>query len=207
MNIQYERIQQACHSLKLSTISSEWSSIASHSVAVDHSFADFLEALLLAEIEAKRDRTTTALLNFASLPGIKRLEDYDFGFASGAPKKQLEGFKSLSFLERKENIVFLGPSGVGKSHLAISLGYRAILSGFRTRFITAADLMLQLSAAKSQGRLDSYLKRVVIAPSLLIIVSANPSPSTQPNKILLPSHLYLIQRLHSCEELKVNGEH
>lgn len=169
MNLQYERIQQACEDLKLGTIATEWSAIADHSAAQDQSLADFLEALLKTEISARIGRTQSALLKFAGLPVLKRFEDYDFNFATGAPKKQLQGFLSLSFVERKENIVFLGPSGVGKSHLAISLGYQATLNGFKTRFITAADLMLQLSAAKAQGRLETYLKRVVLAPSLLII--------------------------------------
>ena len=108
-------------------------------ISQDKSLADFLEALLQVELEAKSQRTQSALLQFAGLPAIKRFEDYDFNFASGAPRKLLQGFLSLSFLERKENIVFLGPSGVGKSHLAISLGYKAILGGFKTRFKTASD--------------------------------------------------------------------
>ncbi|MBC6907191.1 AAA family ATPase [Saccharophagus sp. K07] len=169
MNLQYERIRLACEDLKLSAIATEWSAIADNAVAKDQSLADFLEALLKIEISARTGRTQSALLKFAGLPAVKRFEDYDFNFATGAPKKQLQGFLNLSFIERKENIVFLGPSGVGKSHLAISLGYQATLNGFKTRFITAADLMLQLSAAKAQGRLETYLKRVVLAPSLLII--------------------------------------
>ena len=169
MNIQWQQIQQACEQLKLNAIASEWSAIAEGIVREDKSLADFLESLLQTEIEAKASRTQTALLKFAGMPAIKRFEDYDFTFATGAPKKQLQGFRSLSFLERKENIVFLGPSGVGKSHLAISLGYQAIQKGYKTRFITAADLMLQLAAAKAQNRLDNYLKRVVLAPSLLIV--------------------------------------
>lgn len=169
MNLQYERIRHACEDLKLSAIATEWSAIADNAVAKELSLADFLEALLKIEISARTGRTQSALLKFAGLPVVKRFEDYDFNFATGAPKKQLQGFLNLSFIERKENIVFLGPSGVGKSHLAISLGYQATLNGFKTRFITAADLMLQLSAAKAQGRLETYLKRVVLAPSLLII--------------------------------------
>lgn len=169
MNLQYERIRQACEDLKLGAIATEWSAIADQAVAQDQSLADFLEALLKTEVAARTERTQSALLKFAGLPVVKLFEDYDFNFATGAPKKQLQGFLNLSFVERKENIVFLGPSGVGKSHLAISLGYQATLNGFKTRFITAADLMLQLSAAKAQGRLETYLKRVVLAPSLLII--------------------------------------
>lgn len=100
---------------------------------------------------------------------VKTLEQYDFGFASGAPRSQLQELASLAFIERSENIVLLGPSGVGKTHLAIALAYRALMAGIKTRFISAADLMLQLQAAQRQERLNAYFSRVVMGPRLLVI--------------------------------------
>ncbi len=75
----------------------------------------------------------------------------------------------LSFIERNENIVLLGPSGVGKTHLAIAMGYEAVRAGIKVRFTTAADLLLQLSTAQRQGRYKTTLQRGVMAPRLLII--------------------------------------
>jgi len=169
MNLQMDRIKQACDMLKLNSIGVEWSAIADQSTSDETSLADFLEQLLQVELDARMQRTRETLLKFAGLPAIKRFEDYDFKFATGAPRKQLLELTSLAFIERAENIVLLGPSGVGKSHIAISLAYKATMNGIKTRFITAADLMLQLSTAKKQERLESYLKRSILAPKLLII--------------------------------------
>ena len=105
----------------------------------------------------------------AGFPVIKQLDEYDFKFAVGAPKKQIESLVSLSFIQRKENIVLLGPSGVGKTHIAIAIGYLATLAGMKARFISAADLLLQLDAAQRQGKLKQTMQRCVNAPSLLII--------------------------------------
>ena len=75
----------------------------------------------------------------------------------------------MAFVERKENVIFLGPSGVGKTHLAIGLGYLATQSGIKVKFITAADLVFQLEKAQQQGRFDAYMKRSLMAPGILII--------------------------------------
>ncbi len=83
----------------------------------------------------------------AGFPATKTLEDYDFKFATTAPRRQIEQLASLNFVARRENVVFLGPSGVGKTHLAIALGHKAASAGIKTRFTTAADLMLKVETA------------------------------------------------------------
>jgi DNA replication protein DnaC len=169
MNLQLQRIQDACETLKLNAMATEWSAVADRAAGQDHTLADFLEQLLQLELDARLQRTRETCLKLAGLPAVKRFDDYDFSFATGAPRKQLQELTSLAFIERAENIVLLGPSGVGKSHLAISLAYHAIQRGIKVRFITAADLMLQLATAKKQDRLDSYLQRSILTPRLLVI--------------------------------------
>jgi DNA replication protein DnaC len=169
MNLQMDRINEACETLKLNTLAVEWSAIADKTAGTDNTLADFLEQLLCVELDARRQRTKETLLKFAGLPAIKRFEEYDFKFATGAPKKQLQELTGLGFIERAENIVLLGPSGVGKSHLALSYAYQAIQKGIKVRFIAAADLMLQLATAKKQERLENYIKRSVLGPKLLVI--------------------------------------
>lgn len=169
MNLQYERIEQLCQKLNLPAIASQWSHHAQHILGQDGSYADFVEAILMHEYTTKQQRSQHVLMRLSGLPQVKTLDDYDFNYALGAPKAQLIELFSLSFIPRAENIVFLGASGVGKTHLSMALGYRAIMNNIKTKFITAADLMLQLSTAYQQGKLKSYMQRVVLAPKLLII--------------------------------------
>jgi DNA replication protein DnaC len=169
MNLQQERIAALCRGLKLDRIAAEWAALAQKAASDESSFAQFLETLLVAEQAARGERTREALLKLATLPSVKTLEQYDFGFASGAPRAQLQELATLSFIERTENIVLLGPSGVGKTHLAVALAYRAVMASVKTRFVTAADLMLQLATARHQGRLKEYFNRTVLGPKLLVV--------------------------------------
>jgi DNA replication protein DnaC len=169
MSLQPERIAQLCELLKLPAIHAEWSAYAQRAAHEESSFADFLEAVLGAERAARTERVRQALMKLATLPAVKTLEGYDFAFATGAPKAQIHELASLSFVERAENLVLLGPSGVGKTHLAVALGHRSVMAGIKTRFLTAADLMIQLAAAKAQGRLKEYFNRAIVGPKLLIV--------------------------------------
>ena len=105
----------------------------------------------------------------AGFPAVKTLDGFDFAFATGAPRQQIGELASLAFVERAENVVFLGPSGVGKTHLAIALGYLATQRGWKVRFTTAADLVLALETAQRQGRIKEAMHRAVNIYKLLII--------------------------------------
>ena len=153
MNLQHDRISALCAAMKLDAVARDWSTIAQRAADTDVSFADFLEQVLKCEQVNRDERRREILLKLATLPTVKTLEGYDFNFASGAPRAQIQELATLSFIERAENVILIGPSGVGKSHLAIALGYRAIQAGISTRFVSAADLMIQLAAAHAQGRL------------------------------------------------------
>ena len=134
----------------------------------DTSYADFLEDVLKAERDARHVRSREMLTRTAGFPALKTLEAYDFAFATGAPRSQIQELASLGFVERAENIVLLGPS-VGKTHLAIAFGLIAAQKGWKVRFTTAADLVIAMEAAYRQGRMKEVMHRVIAAPKLLII--------------------------------------
>lgn len=169
MNLQHQTIVELCQALKLECTADHYSMLAQQAVREDLSFSDFLEQLLRHEHGFRQQRSRELLTRMACFPAIKTLEEYDFSFSPGVPKVLLQELAALAFVARTENVVLIGPSGVGKTHLAIALGYRAAQSGIKTRFITAADLMLQLGAAQRQGRLKAYLNRAILAPKLLVI--------------------------------------
>lgn len=142
MSLQAERIETLCDTLGLSGLMADYEALAQSAAEAETSYSDYLEQCLRSEQLARQQRTRSVLLKMAGFPSVKQLEDYDFKFAVGAPKKQIETLASLSFIQRKENVVLLGPSGVGKTHVAIALGFLATQAGLKTRFMTAADLLL-----------------------------------------------------------------
>jgi DNA replication protein DnaC len=167
--IELERIGELCQRLRLGTMATHLPHVAEDAARNELSFQDFFERLLQAEYRERQERRRALLTRTAGFPSIKTLEQYDFEFATGAPKPLLTELMALTFVERTQNVALLGPSGVGKTHLAVALGYKATQSGIKTRFVSAADLMLQLTTAHRQGRLKDYLRRSVQLPRLLII--------------------------------------
>ncbi|WP_334468828.1 IS21-like element helper ATPase IstB [Arsenophonus sp. PmNCSU2021_1] len=165
----HEQIEHLCESLKLNSVPSHWSSLAEQCIAQDKSYGEFLLSLLKCEQQQRDERTRNLLSRMAGFPVHKELNTFDFKFATSVPKQQIQELSALTFIERNENVVLLGPSGVGKTHLAIGLGLKAVQARKKTRFTTAAELMLQLSTAKRQNKLKQYLSRSVMAPKLLII--------------------------------------
>ena len=102
------------------------------------------------------------------LPAVKTLADFDFSFQPSIKREQIESLHELGFVERKENVIFLGPPGVGKTHLAISLAIAAAQHGRRVYYGTLADLITSLEEAQAAGRFQQRLK-VLTHPAVLVV--------------------------------------
>ncbi len=113
---QHERISELCAELRLAAVPGLYGATAQAAAARDASFSDFLEETLRGEREVRRARAREMFGRTAGFPAVKTLDGYDFGFATGAPRQQITELASLAFVERAENVVILGPSGVGKTH-------------------------------------------------------------------------------------------
>jgi DNA replication protein DnaC len=130
--------------------------------------SEAIEQLMGAQIMLRNNRRLQAAMRSSRLPAIKTLEDFDFTFQPSIKREQIDSLHELGFLERRENVIFLGPPGVGKTHLAISLAIAAAQSGRRVYYGALADLITSLEEAKIAGQLGRRLK-ILTHPSLLVI--------------------------------------
>ena len=169
MSLVAEQISLLCQHLRLNDIETNWQAIAQGCSKEETSYGDFLLTLLKHEQASRDERTRAMLSRMAGFPVRKTVEKFDFSLAIGVPQKAIKELMNLNFIDRAENVVLLGPSGIGKTHIAISLGMKAVQQKKKTRFVTAADLMLQLATAKRQNKIKAFMQRSILAPKLLII--------------------------------------
>jgi DNA replication protein DnaC len=122
-----------------------------------------IRVLVDLEYVARKERTARTRLKLSGMPQSKRLEDFDLSWLKGGlPRERFEELKSLAFVERKENVLLLGPSGVGKTHLLLALGHKACMSGYTAYHLSCRDAIETLLKAKEQRRLKkklSWLRR------------------------------------------------
>jgi len=132
------------------------------------SAAEALEAVLAAQITLRNNRRLEAAMRSSRLPAVKTLADFDFAFQPSLRREQIESLHELGFIERQENVIFLGPPGVGKTHLAISLAIAAAQRGRRVYYGTLADLIASLEEAQAAGKLVPRMK-VLTHPAVLLV--------------------------------------
>lgn len=138
------------------------------SVREEHSLQDFLENVLQQERQAREERRIKTALKLSGLSLGKTLEEYEFSFQRGLDKNQVDLLATSEYAKRKENILFLGPPGVGKSHLAQGLGIRAIQNGFSVTF-TTADQLIEKMRRDEQNLNRKPNRRKFMSTAVLII--------------------------------------
>jgi DNA replication protein DnaC len=131
-------------------------------------YAEFLAELLAVELAARRERYLKTRTRLAHLPYNRTLEQFQFSFQPSIDERQVKELAALAFVSEATNLLFLGPPGVGKTHLAVALGIRAIEAGYGVYFVRAHDLIEDLRLAQAEHRLERRM-RVYLAPKVLII--------------------------------------
>ena len=165
---QLERLRDQLARLRLVKSRERLEAFLQEAAAKELSYANFLDQVLGEEVASKAAQNIKMRTNLARFPFVKRLEVFDFSYQPSLDKKQMQQVATCHFIEHGENVVLLGPPGVGKSHLAIGLGLPAIEQGYRVLFTTAATMIATLTRALAENRLENKLKLYTI-PRLLII--------------------------------------
>lgn len=162
-------IEKLCKELQLPMLNEHHHELSNRAAKESWKYSEYLYEILKLEANHRAIRSRNTLTKMAGFPMIKTLEQFDFDFTVGVNRRQIEELSTLEFIKRKENIILLGQSGVGKTHLAIALAYAATQNRIKARFITISDLIMQMSNAKREKRYDSFIKQSIMAPSLLVI--------------------------------------
>lgn len=154
----YEQVHDNLLQLKMYTAESIVDSILELSVSKQIPTMEVIHELLHEEVKARRTSAIETKTRLARFPVKKKLDDFDFAFQPSIDRRVIDDLRCLRFVSNLENVVFLGPPGVGKTHLSIGLGIEAINAGYSVYYITASSMIEKLKQANSRGGLDRKLK-------------------------------------------------
>lgn len=154
--------------LKLEHLRLQLDSVCEQAAKKELDYQGFLAQALEAEWRGRQQRGIEMRLRMARFPWLKTLEQFDFACQPSLDRQVVRELAGLSFVERAENVVLLGPPAVGKTHLAIALGMKAVEAGSPVLFLTLETLMGRLSRARHENRLDRMLQQLA-SPRLLIL--------------------------------------
>lgn len=163
-----EIVQSLLNELGFTQAARVLDSRAEQAVKSNWSYIEFVEKLFTEEVAARKERSLKTRTRLARIPSIKTLADFDFIAQPGVDQQLINELATLSFIDRVDNICFLGPPGVGKSHLAIGLALRALEEGYTAYFTTLDRMISDLKRAEANHNLDRRF-RVYLKPKVLVL--------------------------------------
>lgn len=161
-------LEEKLKDLKLTRIADQIDRWLQDAARHQWSYDDFLLKLCQEELANKQEKRCDLNIKLAKFPYIKTLESFDFNYQTSLNQGQIKDFAKCRWIANGENLIFLGPPGVGKTHLAVALGIEAIKKGYRTLFVSTQGLLASLAKANSENKLEERI-RALCQPKLLII--------------------------------------
>ena len=163
-----DQLLNALDYLKLSFFREHYSSLAQEAAQKNWTQLDFLSRLVEGEALRRKDRATQRRVEAARCPLLKTLEQFNWSWPKKINRAQVQNLFRFAFLKDKANVIFLGSTGLGKTHLATALAYEACLAGHTVLFTTAIDIINGLAAAQATHRLKAELRKY-LSPSIVLI--------------------------------------
>lgn len=166
--VELEHARELLDTMGLHTSASLLDAQLERSAHEEHTYISFLDELLTLEQTERKRRSEELRIKMARLPHRKTIEEFEFEFQPSIDKRQINELSTLAFAARAENVIFLGPPGVGKTHLAVGLAIKALEAGMVVYYVSLAHLIADLKKADEQSRLERRW-RVYLRPDVLII--------------------------------------
>lgn len=154
--------------MKIDHLGAQLDALCEQASKRDLGYKEFLTEALQTEWRGRHQRGVEARLMMARFPWVKSLEQFDFSFQPTVDRKVIRELATVGFVERAENVIILGPPGVGKTHLAIALGVKAVEAGHKVLFLTLESMITRLTKARMENRIERQLQQFVY-PKVLII--------------------------------------
>lgn len=170
--------------LKLKGMIPVYRDLSERATAGNLQYEEYLALLLEEEVKRKTENSVKAKITKSRLPYLKTLEEFDFSYQPGLKEKEVIRLSSLEFIEQKGNVLFLGPPGVGKTHLSVGLAMKACIARYRVVFMTAQHLIEDLMLSKKDGSIVEKLM-AYSRLNLLIIDELGYMPITREQANLL----------------------
>lgn len=166
--VSYERVRESLERLKMEAALVELDDVLERGGREEKSAVEILDDLLERELRDRFERRVKTNFKLSGLPLVKRLEEFDFEAQPQVPKRTVEELATLRFLHQGENVLFLGPCGVGKTHIGVGLAVKALENGHRVYFLTLHDLVTKARTAREKNKLH-VLERVIHRSDLFVL--------------------------------------
>ncbi len=163
-----DQMRNLSHSLRLFGVHANFEKRAAQAAGQGLNHLEFLRLILEDEVLFRKERTSKMLMTRAKFRSIADLEDWDQSFDRGLTKAKLREFAGLSFIESNENLLLLGKTGEGKTHLAVAIGRRLCAENISTLFLPVNFLFEEVQAVKSSGKYLAYIKRLTACRAIIL---------------------------------------